>query len=147
MGEVYRAHPNTLAIHEFDDDQGMTFAITELLEGETLRDLVNHGPVRATEIAEAITDGLGATHAAGVAHRDFKPENVFITEDRPLAPSGRLIILRSQRRNARPEPVAATGPAPASALGECSPPRASLLPPRCAGTSPAARHETPAAGS
>jgi serine/threonine protein kinase/tetratricopeptide (TPR) repeat protein len=78
------SHPNILAIHEFGVDRGVTFAVTELLEGETLRERLGRGALpwrRAMEIAAAIADGLAAAHAGGVVHRDLKPENVFIKQD------------------------------------------------------------------
>src|SRR5437667_7448464 len=76
------SHPNILAIHDYGTDQGQTFAVMELLEGETLRRRVARGAIpwrRAVEIAVAIADGLAAAHAKGIIHRNLKPENVFLT--------------------------------------------------------------------
>jgi eukaryotic-like serine/threonine-protein kinase len=76
------SHPNILAIHDFDTEQGQTFAVMELLEGETLRNRLAHGAIpwrKAVEIAIAIADGLSAAHAKGIIHRDLKPENIFLT--------------------------------------------------------------------
>jgi len=84
------SHPNILAIHDFSNDNGTLYAVTELLEGETLREKLAHGalsPDAAIEIAAAIAEGLAAAHDRGVIHRDLKPENVFITRD------GRVKIL------------------------------------------------------
>src|SRR5207253_7434744 len=84
------SHPNILAIHDYGTEHGQTFAVMELLEGETLRGRVAHGAIpwrRAVEIAVAIADGLAAAHAKGIIHRDLKPENVFLTSD------GRVKIL------------------------------------------------------
>ena len=83
-------HPNILQIFEFGEDQGVTFAVTELLEGETLRERVEQGPLawrRAVEFGAAIADGLAAAHGAGIVHRDLKPENVFLSVD------GRIKVL------------------------------------------------------
>lgn len=83
-------HPNILAIHDFGDHEGIVFAVTELLEGETLRARVSGSPLpwrHAVDIAIAIADGLSAAHAKGIVHRDLKPENVFLTSD------GRVKIL------------------------------------------------------
>ncbi len=77
-------HPSILAIHDFGEAEGVTYAVMELLEGETLRDRLRGGALpwrRAVEFATAIADGLGAAHARGIVHRDLKPENIFITRD------------------------------------------------------------------
>src|SRR5205809_46244 len=78
------SHPNILAIHDFGTDRGIQYAVTELLEGETLRDVIGRGalPWRKTmEIGTAIAEGLAAAHSKGVIHRDLKPENIFLTSD------------------------------------------------------------------
>lgn len=78
------SHPNILAIHDFQNDQGFSFAVMELLNGETLRNRMTAEPftwTRALQIGAAIADGLTAAHSRGVVHRDLKPENVFLTND------------------------------------------------------------------
>ncbi|MGH9408118.1 MAG: protein kinase domain-containing protein [Vicinamibacterales bacterium] len=78
------SHPNILAIHDIGHENGVTFAVTELLEGETLRDRLLAGrlPVRkAVDLAVQIAQGLAAAHAKGIIHRDLKPENIFLTRD------------------------------------------------------------------
>jgi serine/threonine protein kinase len=78
------SHPNILAIHEFGEHDNLVFAVTELLEGETLRRRMLRERLawrKATEIGIAISDGLAAAHAKGIVHRDLKPENVFVTSD------------------------------------------------------------------
>jgi serine/threonine protein kinase len=77
-------HPNILSIHDTGEHRGVPYAVTELLEGETLSDRLRSGPVaakRATEIACQIAEGLAAAHAKGVIHRDIKPENIFLTHE------------------------------------------------------------------
>ncbi len=84
------SHPNILAIHDFGREGGVAYAVTELLEGDTLRAKLAPAPApwrRAVEISRAIAEGLAAAHAKGITHRDLKPENIFITSD------GRVKIL------------------------------------------------------
>jgi hypothetical protein len=78
------SHPNILAIHDFGVHEGASFAVMELLHGETLRERLTSGaiPVRkATDIAIQIARGLGAAHDKNLIHRDLKPENVFLLAD------------------------------------------------------------------
>jgi eukaryotic-like serine/threonine-protein kinase len=78
------SHPNILAIHDYGSHEAITYAVMELLEGETLRDRLATGPLRwqeAVEIGAAIAHGLAAAHAKGIVHRDLKPENLFLTAD------------------------------------------------------------------
>jgi TolB-like protein/Tfp pilus assembly protein PilF len=78
------SHPNILAIHDFGSDGGVHYAVTELLEGQTLRDLARRGPLssqKATVIATQIARGLEAAHARGIVHRDLKPDNIFVLND------------------------------------------------------------------
>jgi eukaryotic-like serine/threonine-protein kinase len=84
------SHPNILAIHDFGNDHGVSYAVTELLEGETLRSQLKRAGLpwrKAVEIGFAIADGLAAAHSKGIVHRDLKPENLFLTTD------GRVKIL------------------------------------------------------
>ncbi len=77
-------HPNILAIHDFGTESGVTYAVTELLNGENLRQSVPESGMawqKVVEIGAAIADGLAAAHGKGIVHRDLKPENVFITSD------------------------------------------------------------------
>jgi len=75
------SHPNILAIHDFGSHDGTPFAVTELLEGETLRDRLSAGALpqkTALRFARDIARGLAAAHDKHIVHRDLKPENVFI---------------------------------------------------------------------
>lgn len=84
------SHPNVLAIHDFGTDRGITFAVTELLRGETLGRLLASGPLpvaRTLGFAGQIAAGLAAAHDRGIVHRDLKPENIFVL------PDGRIKIL------------------------------------------------------
>ncbi|HYN06255.1 MAG TPA: protein kinase [Vicinamibacterales bacterium] len=78
------SHPNILAIHDFGVHEGASFAVMELLQGETLRERLTSGaiPVRkATDIGIQIARGLGAAHDKNLIHRDLKPENLFLLAD------------------------------------------------------------------
>jgi tRNA A-37 threonylcarbamoyl transferase component Bud32 len=84
-------HPNILAIHDVGSEGDVHFAVTELLEGDTIRNRLAEGgaitPSKAIEYAAQIAHGLSAAHERGIVHRDLKPENVFVTND------GRVKIL------------------------------------------------------
>jgi eukaryotic-like serine/threonine-protein kinase len=77
-------HPNILAVYDIGQNQGTPYMVSELLDGETLREKMNDGPMpqrRAIEYASQLAEGLAAAHDKGVVHRDLKPENVFVTKD------------------------------------------------------------------
>ena len=77
-------HPSILTIHEIGDFQGQHFIATEFVDGETLRSRLDHGPLdlkRLLEIAVQVADGLTAAHAAGIVHRDIKPDNIMVRRD------------------------------------------------------------------
>src|ERR1700733_13329681 len=83
-------HPNILAVFDIGTSDGSSYVVSELLEGETLRERLRNGalPVRkALDYALQITRGLAAAHEKGIVHRDLKPENLFLTKD------GRVKIL------------------------------------------------------
>lgn len=76
------SHPNILTLHDLGAEDGFSYAVTELLEGEVLRDRMTRKPlewIEALDIALAIASGLGAAHEKGITHRDLKPENIFLT--------------------------------------------------------------------
>jgi tetratricopeptide (TPR) repeat protein len=84
------SHPHIMAIHDFGEDEGIVFAVMELLEGETLRTRLMENPLPPSVVlnyAEQITAGVAYAHEQGVIHRDLKPENIFITKE------GRIKIL------------------------------------------------------
>jgi eukaryotic-like serine/threonine-protein kinase len=78
------SHPNILAIHDFGNQDGIAYAVMELLEGETLRGKLDAGPIaqkQAVDYALQVARGLSAAHEKGVVHRDLKPENLFVSRD------------------------------------------------------------------
>ena len=78
------AHPNLITLYELNTAEGVPYIAMELLEGETLREKLEHGPIpprKAIDYAIQIARGLSAAHQKGVIHRDLKPENIFVTRD------------------------------------------------------------------
>src|SRR6185369_15535153 len=77
-------HPNILTVYDIGEHQGSPFIVSELLEGEELRERLNDGSIplrKVVEYAQQIVSGLSAAHERGIVHRDLKPENIFITKD------------------------------------------------------------------
>ncbi len=78
------SHPRICALHDVGRENGVDFAVMELLEGETLRARLARSPLpvaKAVELAQQICQGLAAAHAKGIVHRDLKPENLFLTRE------------------------------------------------------------------
>ena len=75
------SHPGICAIFDIGDDEGTPYIVMEALKGESLRDRINRGPLKVTDlldIAIQLSDALDAAHAQGIIHRDIKPSNIFI---------------------------------------------------------------------
>jgi Tol biopolymer transport system component/tRNA A-37 threonylcarbamoyl transferase component Bud32 len=83
-------HPNILAVFDIGTHEGAPYVVSELLEGETLRERLRGGSIavrKTLDYALQIAHGLAAAHEKGIIHRDLKPENLFVTKD------GRVKIL------------------------------------------------------
>jgi serine/threonine protein kinase len=83
-------HPNILAVYQMATHESVSYMVTELLDGETLRERLRRWPIplrKAIDYAVQIAHGLAAAHDKGIVHRDLKPENLFVTKD------GRVKIL------------------------------------------------------
>ncbi len=83
-------HPNILIVHDIGSHDDAPYVVSELLEGETLRQRTTGAALaqrRVVDYALQIAHGLAAAHDKGIVHRDLKPENLFVTKD------GRIKIL------------------------------------------------------
>lgn len=84
------SHPNLLAIFDVGNQNSSCYLVCELLEGESLRERLNAGPLsvrKAVDYGIQMANGLAAAHEKGIVHRDLKPDNIFLTKD------GRVKIL------------------------------------------------------
>ena len=77
-------HPNIVAVYDTGQSEGSPYIVSELLQGETLRDRMATGAPgvrKAVDYGVQIARGLAAAHEKGIVHRDLKPENLFLTKD------------------------------------------------------------------
>src|SRR5271163_3596085 len=77
-------HPNILSIFDIGEENGAPYIVSELLEGQTLRERIRSGSLssrKAIDYALQVARGLAAAHEKGIVHRDLKPENLFVTHD------------------------------------------------------------------
>src|SRR6266705_5237837 len=83
-------HPNILIVHDIGSHDGSAYVVSELLEGDTLRERMAGAALpqrKAIDYSLQVARGLAAAHEKGIVHRDLKPENLFVTKD------GRVKIL------------------------------------------------------
>ena len=77
-------HPNIVTIHDIGSADGISYIAMELIDGKTVRELVDGGPPplkKTLQVAAQVAAGLAAAHARGIVHRDLKPENLMVTRD------------------------------------------------------------------
>jgi hypothetical protein len=83
-------HPNIVTVYDVGVHDGVPYIVSELVDGTSLRQVLARAPLQIRELldlAVQMAEGLAAAHAAGIVHRDFKPDNVMVTRD------GRVKIL------------------------------------------------------
>jgi len=101
------SHPNILAIFDIGSYENCPYLVSELLEGQSLRERISSGvlpPRKAVDCALQVAHGLAAAHEKGIVHRDLKPENLFVTKD------GRVKVLDfGLAKLTRPETDEASG--------------------------------------
>ncbi len=99
-------HPNILTVFDVGTEAGLFYLVTELLEGETLRERLASAalPVRkAVDLSAQVADAVAAAHEKGITHRDLKPENIFVTRE------GRAKVLDFGLAKLREAEVAGSG--------------------------------------
>ncbi|HEY3055284.1 MAG TPA: serine/threonine-protein kinase, partial [Thermoanaerobaculia bacterium] len=77
-------HPNIITVYDVGSVDHAPYLAMELVEGKSLRELIDHGPLpvrRIVDVGVQIADGLSKAHEAGIIHRDLKPENIMFSAD------------------------------------------------------------------
>jgi Serine/threonine protein kinase len=116
-------HPNITAVYDIGTHDGAPYVVSELLEGETLRERLAGGalpPRKAIDYALQIAHGLAAAHEKGIVHRDLKPENLFVTRDGriKILDFGLAKLIHPEERGRETElPTATAGTEPGVVLG------------------------------
>ena len=77
-------HPNIVAVYDIGQSDGQAYIVSELVDGESLRKVIDRGPMSVRKLVDAgvqMAEAIAAAHALGIVHRDLKPENVMMTRD------------------------------------------------------------------
>src|SRR4051794_15652599 len=77
-------HPNIVAVYDIGQTDGQAYIVSELVEGESLRAIIERGPIggrKLLDLAMQTAEGIAAAHALGIVHRDLKPENIMLARD------------------------------------------------------------------
>jgi serine/threonine protein kinase len=109
------SHPNVVAVHDVGEDRGHVFVAMELVRGCTLRDWHRTTARSWEEILDVFLQagrGLAAAHAAGILHRDFKPENVLVGDDGRVRVGDFGLARRVEAQDAEGQPMGGAGVAP-----------------------------------
>ena len=115
-------HPNIVTIYDVGEADGVAWIGMELVEGETLRDLMGQGAVtarRAAALAAQIADGLARAHEAGIVHRDLKPGNILVSKQgrAKILDFGLARVVDSDALASSQAPTAAERTQPGTVLG------------------------------
>jgi serine/threonine protein kinase/tetratricopeptide (TPR) repeat protein len=111
------SHPNVVPLFDVGEQDGMRYAVTELVLGETLRVRLANAPLpvpEAVEIAAGVAEGLTAAHEKGVVHRDVKPENIVLT----ASGSPRILDFGLAKQSAIAQPASDEEPTRSALLSE-----------------------------
>jgi serine/threonine protein kinase len=115
-------HPNILAVFQMGTYEGAPYLVSELLEGETLRDQIRRGRLsvrKAIACGVQIVHGLAAAHEKGIVHRDLKPENLFVTKDErvKILDFGLAKLTQPQSSSEHSAPTLSEGTEPGVVMG------------------------------
>lgn len=106
------SHPNLVNVHDFGSDGEHLFLVMELIRGGTLRELLaERGPMpphAATAVVRAILTGLSVAHAAGMVHRDIKPDNVLVNDDHQVKLADFGLVRSTSRSNNTTDQIVGT---------------------------------------
>ncbi len=126
-------HHNIVTIHDIGSSDSTIYIAMELVEGKTLREVVQAGPLatkRLLDIAYQMADGLAKAHSAGIVHRDLKPENVMVSKDGvvKILDFGLAKLLKHQAEEVSNVPTATRAGTVLGTVGYMSPEQASGRP-------------------